>query len=284
MDFIRRARAVLNLGNPLIIAALLTTLSVMGCGGGGGDGDGGDTPVQASYVGNWYHAPSDAYLEIKTDNTAVVRVCSATGYRAEGTGTIQGDTLTLFSTTVKLTRDGDTLTLVSPDDLKAEFTLANAIPAVCPNDFIEITSVNPTTGTANAPTSFTVSFDYQLSTKDNGIINLGFNISGPDAFTLTPSTLTVIRGAGSGSLTASVSPVEYPSPGSFAAFVMLSENPHPATWSPLKSDERFIVVMQGNGVSPGIITNKATNKRQGMSVWGWSCGSGAIGSCAMLLP
>jgi hypothetical protein len=283
MDFIRRARAVLNLGNPLIIAALVTALSLMGCGSGGGGGGGGDTPVQASYVGNWYQAASDAYLEIKTDNTAVARVCSAAGYKAVVTGTIQGDSLTLSSTTVKLTRDGDTLTLLSPDDLKVEFTLANAIPAVCPNDFIEITSVNPATGTANVPTSFTVSFGYQLATKDNGIIYLGFNTSGPHAYSLI-NTLTVIRGAGSGSLTASASPVAYPSPDSFGAYVNLSEDPHPVPWSPLKSDVEPIVVMQGNGVSPGIITNKAANKRQSMSVSGWSCGNGAIGSCAMLLP
>ena len=257
----------------------MTTLSLMGC---GSDGGGGDAPVQASYVGNWYQASSDVYLEIQTDNTPVVRNCSANGYKAVGTGTIQGDSLTFFSTTLKLARDGDTLTLLAPDDVKVEFALAGAIPAVCPNDFIEITLVNPTTGTVNVPTSFTVGFDYQLATKNNGIINLGFVTSGPS--TLTSSTLTVTRGAGSGSLTASASPVEVPSPGSFAAFVILSEDPHPATWSPLKSDERSIVVMQGNGVSPGIITNKATNKRQGMSISGWLCGSGAIGSCAMLLP
>jgi hypothetical protein len=281
MDFIRRARAVLNLGNPLIVAALLTTLSVMGCGGGDGGGD--DTPVQAPYVGNWYQASADVYLEIQTGNTAVLRTCSANGYKAVGTGTIQGDSLTLSSTTVKLTRDGDTLTILTPDDFKVEFALANAIPTVCPNDFIEITSVNPATGTANVPTSFTVSFDYQLATKDNGIIYLGFNTSGPHTYSLI-NRLTVIRGAGSGSLTASASPAAYPSPDSFGAYVNLSEDPHPVPWSPLKSDVEPIVVMQGNGVSPGIIMNKATNKRQGMSISGWSCGNGAIGSCAMLLP
>ncbi|MGB5080769.1 MAG: hypothetical protein WBO23_08500 [Burkholderiales bacterium] len=239
MDFIRRARAVLNLGNSVVvIAALITTLSLMGCGSGGGS----DTPVQAPYAGNWYVASSDVYLEIKTDNTAVVRVCSATGYKAVVTGTIQGDSLTVFSTTFNLVRNGDTLTIVDPTGLKVDFAQANAIPAVCPNDFIEITSVNPTTGTVNVPTSFTVSFDYQLVSKDNGIINLGFITSPPSA--LTSSALTVTRGAGSGSLTAFASPVEVPSPGSFSAFVILSEDPHLATWSPLKSDVEPIVVVQ----------------------------------------
>jgi len=281
MNSIRGWRAAFNRGKPLV-AALIATLSLVGCGGGGGGG-GGDTPVQASYVGNWYQASSDSYLEIKTDNTAVLRVCSATGYKAAGTGTIQGDTLSLSSTTLNLLRNGDTLTLVVPSAVKVEFTLAGAIPAACPNNFIEITSVNPTTGTANVPTSFTVNFDYQLTTKDNGIIYLGFNISGPDAFTLT-SSITVTRGTRSDSLTASAAPVAYPSPGSFAAYLNLSEYPHPVEWTPLSSSTVPIVVVQDNSVSPALVTNGATNKRQGMSIWGWSCGRGAIGSCAMLLP
>jgi hypothetical protein len=215
---------------------------LIGC--GGGDGGGGDTPVQGPYVGNWYQASSDTYLEIKTDNTAVVRGCSATGYKAVGSGLVVGDSLSLDSTTFTLTRTGDTLTLLTPNNQSVIFTSADAIPSVCQGNFIEITSVSPTTATANVPTSFTVGFDYQLATKDNGIINLGFNISGPDAFTLTASTLTVTRGAGSGSLTASASPVEYPSPGGFAAYVSLSEDPHPPAWTPLSSDTRPVAVTQ----------------------------------------
>jgi hypothetical protein len=242
MNSIRGWRAAFNRGKPLV-AALIATLSLVGCGGGGGGG-GGDTPVQASYVGNWYQASSDSYLEIKTDNTAVVRGCSATGYKAVGSGLVVGDSLSLDSTTFTLTRTGDTLTLLTPNNQSVIFTSADAIPSVCQGNFIEITSVSPTTATANVPTSFTVGFDYQLATKDNGIINLGFNISGPDAFTLTASTLTVTRGAGSGSLTASASPVEYPSPGGFAAYVSLSEDPHPPAWTPLSSDTRPVAVTQ----------------------------------------
>jgi len=246
MDLIRWARAVPNLGNPVVIAALLTTLSVMGC--SGGDSGGGDAPVQAPYVGNWYVAPADSYLEIKTDNTAVVRACSATGYnKILLTGTVQGDSLTLSSaafnlpaTTFSLLRNGDTLTVVDPDGLKTELTLAGAIPTVCPNDFIDITSVNPATGTAGVPTSFTVNFDYQLASKDNGIIHLGF--AGSNVLTSNP--LKVTRGAGSASLTASVLPVKSPSPGSFAAYVFLSEDPLPDPWTVLSSDFEAIEVVQ----------------------------------------
>lgn len=254
----------------------------MGCGSGG---DSGDTPAQGPYVGNWHHASSDVYLEIQTDNTVVVRTCSANGYKAQGTGTIQGDSLTLSSTTFNLLRNGDALTLVDPDGLKVELALTGAIPAVCSNDFIEITSVNPTTGTANVLTLFTVNFDYRLATKDNGIIYLGFNIpSDPDAFALTSSTLAVTRGAGSSSLTASGLPVEYPSPGSFAAYVNLSENPHPDAWTPLSYRTVPIVVVQASSMSSALVANGAANKRQGSSISGRSCGSGVIGSCAMPLP
>ena len=217
----------------------------MGCGSGG---DSGDTPAQGPYVGNWYQASSDFYLEAKTDNTAVVRACSATGYnKVVLTGTIQGDSLTFSSTTFNLPpttfnllRNGDTLTVVDPDGLKTELTLGGAIPTVCPNDFIDITSVSPTTAPPNVSTSFTVTFVYQLTTKDKGIIRLGF-ISG--LYTPTPSTLTVTRGAGSGSLTESATPVVHPSPGGFAAFVILSENPLPDPPSVLSSDVKPIGIM-----------------------------------------
>jgi len=261
------------------VAALLASLALMACGGGGGGG-GGDTPAQASYVGNWYQASADLYLEVQTDNAVVLRTCSATGYKTAGTGTIQGDALTLSSTTFNLMRNGDTLTLVDPSAVKVEFTLAGAIPAVCPNNFIEITSVNPSTSAAGVPTSFTVNFDYQLATKDNGIINLGFNISDPDTFTLTPSTLTVIRGTGPGSLTASATPVEYPPPSTFAAFVILSEDPHPVPWVPLSSDTEVIPLVQPAGMSLTFVTNALASKRRGMNLSGWLCGTNLGVSCS----
>jgi hypothetical protein len=181
------------------VAALLTSLALMACGGGGGGGGGSDAPAQA-------------------------------------------------------------------------------------NDSIQVTSVSPPAAVPGAPTDFTVDFTYRLASVDNGIIYLGFNTSDPHSYIMSPSTLTVTRGSGSGSLTASASPVEYPPPDSFVAYVNLSENPHPSTWTPLSNDTAPIAVGQNYGMSPAAVTSSATDKRQGMSVSGWSCGGGPIGSCAMLLP
>ncbi len=212
----------------LLLAA--TALFLASCGGGGSSNDNDPTvEPSSSYVGNWYNAAADYYLVISADNTLSYRVCSSTGYRelTEAKGaTLNGNAVMVGSETVgHLQRTGNSLTYVEiPAFL---FVLHSTIPATCRGNFLEIVSVTPLAATAQTPTQFTVNFAYQLSTRDTASVKLGFNTSGPASHVFEPSmgSMTIHRGPGAGSLTATVTPVRYDSPNYFSALVLMAEDP-----------------------------------------------------------
>ncbi len=203
-------------------------------------GDSGDS-TNTPYEGNWYDASSDSYLEITSDGTVFTRKCTINdGYSATESHKItDNDTLFFNSYSYELSRTGDKLTLsgeIAGNNHIIELVLKSSIPSACINDTIEITSVSPASVVEGISTEFTVSFDYRLTSKDAGIVYLGFNTSDPDGFILTDNTFEITQAElGSGSLTATEIPVFYDSPDSFKAYINLSENPHPTSWTPLQS-------------------------------------------------
>lgn len=224
-----------------------TALLLASCGGGGSSNDNDPTvEPSSSYVGNWYNAAGDYYLVISADNTLSYRVCSSTGYRdlTEARGaTLNGNAVMVGSeTVVHLQRTGNSLTYVEiPAFL---FVLHSTIPATCRGNFLEIVSVTPLVATAQTPTQFTVNFTYQLSTRDTASVKLGFNTSGPASHVFEPSTgsMAIHRGSGSGSLTATVTPVRYDTPNDFSARIQMVEDPSLTTPS-LASAQQLIHVL-----------------------------------------
>jgi hypothetical protein len=73
---------------------------------------------------------------------------------------------------------------------------------------------------------------------------VGFN-SGPevDLFYLDSQEHIVAKGSGTYTFTASAIPVDWGAGGAFQAYVNMSENPHPAPWTPLASTVSPISVL-----------------------------------------
>lgn len=215
----------------LSLWALATLLTA--CGGGG------PAPHPNSYEGSWYQAELDIYLVIDADHQAAVRKCSSTGYKTtdQGSGHISGDSLVFPDGTAPMSRNGDILAVDGLD-----FVLASAPPTVCSGNYVEITSVTPTSTEAGSPSLFTVNFDYQLTTQSKGIIELGFNTMAADTVELELASLPVNQGNGNGALQATISTIQYPDPDHFEVSVFLSETNHLDTWTPLGSDVKPIEV------------------------------------------
>ena len=109
-------------------------------------------------------------------------------------------------------------------------------------DAVEITSVTPTTAAADTSITFVVTFNYRLSSVPTGVVNLGF-FTDPDSQRLTPQELRVLRGAGTGTLSATIAPTSYTRTTDFAVGVLLSEDPHPLPWTPLARAKQHIPLL-----------------------------------------
>jgi hypothetical protein len=113
-------------------------------------------------------------------------------------------------------------------------------PAV---DSISITSISPASAVTGTNTPFAVDVSYSLVSKDSGLLSVGFNANEVNSFLIIASqTHTVAKGSGTHTFNTSASPVNWGSAGSFQAHVILSENPHPPTWSPLASASKSIAI------------------------------------------
>lgn len=110
---------------------------------------------------------------------------------------------------------------------------ATAFPSTAKQDTVKIISVTPTTAVAGDQTTFTVVIQYSLTSKDFGIIYLGFNIESPIKYHLADEQVNVTRGSSTVSITSNTIPVGYTAPYNFSAYVNLSEDPHPSAWTPL---------------------------------------------------
>jgi hypothetical protein len=126
--------------------------------------------------------------------------------------------------------------------------LASAYLVACggsddPADSIEITSASPTSGRAGTDTTFTITFRYTLTSKPHGVIDLGFFVDGTNQ-RLSGSRLSVVRGSGQGSLTSPANPQNYTTGPDFAVGLLLSEEPHADSWTPLSRARYAIGVVQ----------------------------------------
>jgi len=219
----------------LILFILITSQILLGC--GGGDDSGNDSGT--SYVGFWRSTSAAHYVEVTKDNTAYIRECTVSnGYSIAYTGKVNGNDFSLLNFVYKLSLAQDVMTITTPStNYTREYARASSIPDVCTDDAIDVTFVSPTATTEGTSTNFIVNFDYRLASKNNGIVHLGFNVDRADLITLTNSTLEITSAeTGSGSLSATISPVFYAAPDSFQLYMFLSENPQADPWIPLSSE------------------------------------------------
>ncbi len=111
---------------------------------------------------------------------------------------------------------------------------------------INIVSIAPSTAIAGTSTTFSVKVSYNLTSKDIGIIYVGFNSStqaGVDVDELTSHSQIVNKGSGTITFdSVAITPINWGTTGNFHAYVNLSEYPHSGSWSPLAHDEKVIAV------------------------------------------
>jgi hypothetical protein len=129
-------------------------------------------------------------------------------------------------------------------------------PAPSATDSISITSISPASAVTVTNTSFAVEVSYSLASKDSGLLMLGFNTNKVDSYSMISSqTYTVAKGSGTHIFTATATPVDWGSTGTFQAYVNLSENPHPVPWTPLASDTKTISASSSAAPVVGISAN-----------------------------
>jgi hypothetical protein len=105
-------------------------------------------------------------------------------------------------------------------------------------DSITIVSVSPNSGLANgANYDFTVVVDYELMTKDQGELDIGFN-NGSDinSYIMLGVDQIVNQGSGQYMFNVFATAKDWGLAGDFGVFVYISEYPHGVQWTPLDSD------------------------------------------------
>ncbi|HET7538052.1 MAG TPA: hypothetical protein VFJ90_16445 [Candidatus Didemnitutus sp.] len=123
----------------------------------------------------------------------------------------------------------------------AESDPTNPNPADVYDDAVTITSVTPETFVEGEETEITVAVAYELLSREQGQINLGFNEGRGGGYRIIGSTL-IKAGAGETVLKARVVPKRTGKLPFAKVFVNLSEYPHRPTWSPLADDSHTIEV------------------------------------------
>ncbi|MBD0371722.1 MAG: hypothetical protein ICV60_12855 [Pyrinomonadaceae bacterium] len=78
----------------------------------------------------------------------------------------------------------------------------------------------------------TVEIEYELETKKEGIIYLGFNTDKPEQYVITES-VRVKKGKGRVTLKSKVKAVDWQGLAPFYAYANISEYPHPSPWKAL---------------------------------------------------
>lgn len=119
-------------------------------------------------------------------------------------------------------------------------TTNNTVPAT---NSITITSVTPSTAQAGVPTDFVVKVTYTLATDSDGVLDIGFNTSGVNSYSMVNgASQVVVKGSGEHTFTVTdIPPVDW-SPDKFVAFTTLAEYPKPSSWTPYATDEQVIEV------------------------------------------
>ena len=106
------------------------------------------------------------------------------------------------------------------------------------SDSITIVSVSPNSGLVNeSDYDFTVVVDYELITKDQGELDIGFN-NGTEIDSYIMLNVDHIVNKGSGRYTFNVNETakDWGIAGDFGVYVYIAEYPHGMQWSPLDSD------------------------------------------------
>lgn len=115
------------------------------------------------------------------------------------------------------------------------------------SDAVSIDSISPETANANQSTSFTINVSYRLTSKDSGLLSIGFNTSEVGSFDMISSqTYTVGKGSGNHTFTVTTTPVDWGTAGTFQAYVNLSDNPRSIPWVPLASTVESIPILEAS--------------------------------------
>lgn len=120
----------------------------------------------------------------------------------------------------------------------------NSSAAAPAEDSVTIVTVSPTSADASVSTTFAVEVSYSLVTKDSGMLMIGFNTTAVDSYSmLADPQPAVLKGSGTYTFNVTAIPTDWSSSaGAFQVYVNLSENPHPATWSPLADARKAITI------------------------------------------
>ncbi len=231
-----------------VIYVVIVSLIIQGCVGGNGNDD-----DSSQYEGIWYSNTYDSYYVIQNNNTIEVKECSVNhGYKTSYTGTISGNTVTIFNSDFKLNIVEDELNFsIDGINIAAPFAKKSSIPELCTGDAIEITFFSPEIAIEGDLTTFIVNIDYRLVSANSGTIHLGFNTNTeePTSFRLTDSSFEIENTeTGSASLTAVINPVYYAPPYEFLLYVNLSPSHTTGPWIPF-----------ANALTPVVITPLASN-------------------------
>jgi hypothetical protein len=100
-------------------------------------------------------------------------------------------------------------------------------------DKIKIINITPDSLILNGKKSeIAIEIAYELETKKEGIIYLGFNTDRPEGYSIKKE-MVVKKGKGSITLKVKVKPTDWRGQAPFYAYVNLSEHPHPRAWKPM---------------------------------------------------
>lgn len=147
-----------------------------------GDIDGVDYYVDEDYVGLWYFGLQDAYIDITNSGIGVVYRCSVLdGYKADiGYQVIVDHDEVVWSRYGRekvyfISEESDEYVLTS--EFNSEYPLVSTveIPDSCDNDALSIVSYSPTNSALGVESTFTVTFDYRLSSLNSAEIHVGFS-------------------------------------------------------------------------------------------------------------
>jgi hypothetical protein len=117
----------------------------------------------------------------------------------------------------------------------------NPNPSQVYDDTIAIKSVSPENLVEGQETEITVNVAYELLSREEGQINLGFNAGRGNGYRIVGSTLIKI-GAGETVVRARIVPTRTGKLPFAKIFVNLSEYPHRPKWSPLAGDSHTVEV------------------------------------------
>jgi len=90
--------------------------------------------------------------------------------------------------------------------------------------------------------AFTVEVSYNLTSDNQGELNIGFNTNSVNTFIMDTNSKIIISSGGSGSHTFSVTATtkDYGVNGDFKAFVNIADYPHESTYMPLDTDTQIL--------------------------------------------